>query len=43
MENLNYSVKHFNQKWTKKLYIKNPFPDNYVDQSFLELKKINGN
>lgn len=28
--------------WSKKLYIKQSFPDNYVDQSFLEFKKING-
>jgi phosphatidylinositol glycan class C protein len=31
-------------KWTKKLYLKTNFPDNYVDvDSFLELKKTNVN
>jgi len=31
-------------KWTKKLYLKTDYPDNYTDtQSFLELKKTNVN
>lgn len=30
-------------KWEKKLWIKQPFPDNYVDSSFLKLMKKNVN
>lgn len=29
-------------KWSKKLYIKTGYPDNYVDESFLDLKRTNG-
>lgn len=34
--------KYVSDKWTKKLYIKNNFPDNYVHETFLNLKKTNG-
>lgn len=30
------------KEWSRKLYEKHPYPDNYVDKSFLEYKKING-
>lgn len=30
------------KKWSRKLYIKTDYPDNYVDESFLAAKKING-
>jgi hypothetical protein len=29
-------------KWSKKLYLKTGHPDNYVDDSFLDLKRTNG-
>jgi hypothetical protein len=35
-------VRESKVKWTKKLYIKTGYPDNHVDDSFLNLKKING-
>jgi len=43
MSNFNLSEFNVNQlKWSKKLYLKTGHPDNYVDDSFLELKRING-
>ena len=30
------------QQWQKLLYIQQPYPDNYVDKSFLEEMKKNG-
>jgi hypothetical protein len=29
-------------KWSKKLYLKTGYPDNYIDESFLNKKKTNG-
>ena len=29
-------------EWSKKLYIKTDHPDNYIDPTFLNLKKTNG-
>ena len=38
--NLKENIKSTN--WSKKLYIKTNLPDNFVDSSFLESKRING-
>lgn len=45
MVDVKYNLNEFkvNQlKWSKKLYIKTGLPDNYVDESFLDLKRTNG-
>ncbi len=39
--NLKENIK--STSWSKKLYVKNDLPDNFVDDSFLESKRINGN
>lgn len=39
--NLKENIKSTN--WSKKLYVKTDLPDNFVDDSFLESKRINGN
>ena len=42
MNDSNDEEVYYQKNWTKKLYIKHPYPDNYVDKSFLQFKKING-
>lgn len=42
MNDSNDEAVYYQKNWTKKLYIKHPYPDNYVDKSFLQFKKING-
>lgn len=42
-KNKNTNDKYFQKTWTKKLYIKHSYPDNYVDKkNFLNLKRENG-
>lgn len=43
MNDSNDEEVYYQKNWTKKLYIKHPYPDNYVDKSFLQFKKINVN
>lgn len=40
--NKNKREPYYQEKWTNKLYIKHPFPDNYVEKSeFLKFRRIN--